>query len=499
MGRKQSRTAPGTHERKPGLWVPLCAAFLAGWVVMMLEILGGRLLAPYFGYSVYQWGALIGVVLSALTVGYFIGGRVGDGTHAHGFLVGALALAASCVLLVPVLAPVLLPLCRPAGPARGAVLASALLLGTPTVLLGTVSPVIVRLTFRNKIAGAAGGVYTVSTLGSIGGTFFTAFYAVPFMGTRLSCFTAGLLLILALAILALAAGKVRYLASAGLLLLAGIPPGNTAPAGTIYQGESIHNMIRVVDRPTTRSLYLNYAGGSQTVMPKGRLLTGQYYDSFLLGPILNQAKTVLFLGAAGGTSIRQVLTVYPDVKIVGVELDPEVLRVAEQYFGLKESPRLELVAEDARWYVETTREKFDLIAMDLYVTGHIPFFTTTVEFFEQVRERLTPRGMVMVHVRSVRQEGELLTPFVQTLRNVFPGVFVFGRGNYILVASREPVRREALVRDLKQGAERFPRVRPVADRALSSLRVVTAENPGPVFTDDRNDVELRTFRMSFQR
>jgi spermidine synthase len=465
---------------------------------MMLEILGARLLAPYFGYSIYQWGALIGVVLSCLTCGYYAGGQVGDRPWAQTFLLWALILSAACILLVPVLAPECLPLFRRSGPAWGAVLASAALVGPASVLLGSVSPIVTRLTFRRKVAGAAGGVYAVSTLGSIGGTFFTAFYAIPQLGTRVSHYVAGTLLLLAVAGLAVAAKRPRYLAAAVLLLIPVLSPDEKFPAGVIHHEESVHNIIRVFDDGPRRALYLNYGIGPQTVLRKDQLLTGEYYDDFLIGPLLNRARKVLFLGVAGGTSLRQLLMLYPDLEVVGVELDPAVLAVAERYFELAPSPRLQLVAEDARWYLENTDAQFDLVAIDLFVTGQIPFFTTTREFFARVEERLTARGLMMMHVRSVRSGEDLLGPFVRTVGSVFPSVFVFGRGNLMLVASKGPMEHAAMVRALQRGRTRSSQLEEIVARVLPSLRVAVADERWPLFTDDRNDVELRTFRMSAQ-
>jgi spermidine synthase len=492
-----------TQERRTpaqtiGRLIPLGVAFVAGWVVMMLEILGARLLAPYFGYSVYQWGALIGVVLTALTCGYYLGGRIGDGTHARGFLVWALILSAAWIMLIPLLARLTLPWSRASGPAWGAVVATTLLLGFPSALLGTVSPIIIRLTFTGGVANAAGSVYAVSTLGSIGGTFFTSFYAIPAVGSRVSHYVAGLLLIAALAGLVLAGKQLRYLAAIGLVLLPMILPSTRPPKGVIYEGESIHNIIRVVDTASDRSLYLNYPGGAQTVMRKDSLLTGKYYDYFVLGPLMNHAKRALFLGVGGGTALKQILAVYPDVEVVGVELDPEVLIIAERYFALVPSSRLDLRAEDARWYVESITREFDLIVIDLFVTGQIPFFTTTIEFFDRIKERLSTRGLLMMHIRSVRPGDELLAPFVHTIGAVFPSVFVFGRNNFILVASKTPIELDVLIQALQRGATTFPAVRPVVAQALTDFRRPVFGEHWPTFTDDRNDVEIQTFRMSYK-
>jgi len=498
MAQERSIQQRRTSAQTVGRGIPLGVAFVAGWVVMMLEILGARLLAPYFGYSVYQWGALIGVVLSALTCGYYLGGRVGDGNHARQFLIWVLILSAAWIMLIPTVARLSLPWSRASGPAWGAVVATTLLLGLPSALLGTVSPIIIRLTFTGGVANAAGSVYAVSTLGSIGGTFFTSFYAIPALGSRVSLYVAGLLLIVALAGLSLAGRQFRYLTAICLVLLPVILPSAKLPKGVIYEAESIHNIIRVADGTIGRSLFLNYAAGPQTVARKDGLLTGRYYDYFVLGPLMNGGKRALFLGVGGGTALKQVLTVYPDVEVVGVDLDPEVLVVAEHYFGLVPSSRLNLRAEDARWYIESTTREFDLIAIDLFVTGQIPFFTTTVEFFDLLKKRLSARGLIMMHIRSMGPGEELLAPFVSTIGAVFPSVFLFGRNNFILVASKAPVEMEVLIQALQRGATSFPVVQPVVARALTDFKRAVADEHCPTFTDDRNDVEIRTFRMSYK-
>lgn len=481
-----------------GLWSrlwPLLVAFVSGWVIMMLEILGGRLLAPYFGYSVYQWGALIGVVMAALAAGYFIGGRVGDTPRALRVLMGALVISAAYVFLVPPLGTALLASLRRLGPAWGAVAGSVVLLGAPSVLLAVVSPIVVRLTMTARIADTAGRVYAVSTLGSIAGTFFTAFFAIPVLGTRASHYVAGTLLVLATLALAITWRRRRDGLVAVLLLL-WLWPAPPPPPGTIFETESLHNIIQVVDQPGARYLYLNYQDGPQTVMPKDSLLVGSYYDYFLLGPVLNRGRRVLFLGAAGGTALKQLVSVNPDVEVVGVELDGKVIEAARKFFGLEGERRIRLVEQDARWYLEAARERYDVIDIDLYVTGHIPFFCTTREFFERARDRLTERGIIMMNVLSIQPGDDLIGPFVRTVRAVFPSVFLIGTGNFILVASKAPTDEGTLRRTLETAPVPGP-VREVANRALSTLRTATAGPEWPLFTDDRNDVEFRTFKMFY--
>ncbi len=481
--------APGRRA-----WLALTVAFLSGWVIMQIEILGGRLLAPFFGYSIYQWGALIGVVMAALAAGYALGGRVGDRPGARRFLLIALAVSGAYIALIPLIADVLLAQFRGFGPAWGAVIASAALLGVPSVLLATTSPIVIKLTASARIAGSAGRVYALSTVGSIAGTFFTAFLVIPEIGTRLGHYLAAGLVAAALIAL-LAEARAWRAAGAAVVAFAALYPWPPAlPAHVILRTESIHNIIEVHDHPNVRALYLNYTTGVQTLEVKGQVLTGEYFDLFLLGPHLSGGRKVLMLGAAGGVSMKQLATVFPDADITGVDLDPAVLEVAREYFGLKNYPRIRLVAEDARWFLAQSRERYDVIAIDLYVTGSIPFFTATTEFFALARSRLTENGVLLMNVLSRRRGEEHIAPFVRTLQSVFPSVYAASFGNYLLVATNRPTELAAVKARLEAEpadanlAHVLTRVRPTFRPA------VTAEGLLP-FTDDRNDVEFRSFRL----
>lgn len=465
---------------------------------MMLEILGGRVLAPVFGYSIYQWGALIGVVMSALAFGYYLGGKIGDRPGASRFLLFALIASAIFVLIVPRFADQFMPAMRSFGPAWGAVFGTVLLLGVPSVLLATISPIVIKLTASELIAKSAGRIYAVSTVGSIGGTFFTAFYAIPYLGTRLSHYLAGGLLMLAVIAMAVVMRQARPAIAAIVIFGLGYPLAQKPLIGEIYRAESIHNIIRVVDTPYSRVLFLNYTLGAQTTMSKTGLLTGAYYDFYLMGPHINDAKSVLFLGVAGGTALRQLVSVYPKLEVTGVELDPAVIFVAKKYFGLAGEPRIKLVAGDARWYLATKPKKYDIIALDLFVTGQTPFFATTVEFFQLARDRLTDKGIIIMNVLSASGSGELLRPLVRTVRKVFPSTFFVSYGNYMLLASKKPMSLSKL-REILNRRGRTREAEQVLARARPSLRAASATPKGPIFTDDKNDVEFRTFRAFYRK
>ncbi len=487
---EQTPVAPARRRA----WLALAVAFLSGWVIMQIEILGGRLLAPFFGYSIYQWGALIGVVMAALAAGYALGGRVGDRPGARRFLLIALAVSAACVALIPLIADALLPHFRGFGPAWGAVIASAALLGVPSVLLATTSPIVIKLTANERIAGSAGRVYALSTVGSIAGTFFTAFLVIPEIGTRLGHYLASAFVAIALTALLAETRQWRGIAATigAFALLYPWPPA--LPAHVILRTESIHNIIEVHDHPNVRALYLNYTTGVQTLEVKGQVLTGEYFDLFLLGPHLNGGRKVLMLGAAGGVAMKQIATVFPDADITGVDLDPAVLQVARDYFGLKDHPRIRLVAEDARWFLAQTGERYDVIAIDLYVTGSIPFFTATAEFFTLARSRLTENGVLLMNVLSRRRGEEHIAPFVRTLQSVFPNVYAASFGNYLLVATNRPTELAAIKARL-EAEPADANLAHVLTRVRPTFRPAAAAEGLRPFTDDRNDVEFRSFRL----
>lgn len=479
-------------RRRP--WLALAVAFVAGWAIMQIEILGGRVLAPFFGYSIYQWGALIGIVMAALAAGYALGGWIGDRPGARRFLLIALAVSAAYIALIPLIADALLPDFRRLGPAWGAVVASVALLGAPSVLLATTSPIVIRLTANERIAGSAGRVYALSTVGSIAGTFFTAFLVIPEIGTRLGHYLCAGLVAVALAALFAETRRWRGVAAtvAGVALLYPWPPA--LPAHVILRTESIHNIIEVHDHPNVRALYLNYTTGVQTLEVKGQVLTGEYFDLFLLGPHLSGGRKVLMLGAAGGVSMKQIAAVFPDAEITGVDLDPAVIRVARDYFGLKDHPRIRLVAEDARWFLAQTGERYDVIAIDLYVTGTIPFFTATTEFFALARARLTENGVLMMNVLSRRRGEEHIAPFVGTLAAVFPSVYAASFGNYLLVATNQPTELAALKARL-EAEPGDPNLAHVLTRVRPTFRPARPPAGTRPFSDDRNDVEFRSFRL----
>ncbi len=180
--------------------------------------------------------------------------------------------------------------------------------------------------------------------------------------------------------------------------------------------------------------------------------------------------------------------------MTGVDLDPAVLDVARAYFGLKDHPRIRLVADDARWFLAQSRERYDVIAVDLYVTGTVPFFAATQEFFALARSRLTEDGVLIMNMLSRRRGEEHIAPFVRTLQAAFPSVYAASFGNYLLIATNRPTELAALKARLDAEVS-DPNLAHVLTRVRPTFRTAAASPALAPFRDDRNDVEFRSFRL----
>jgi spermidine synthase len=488
-------------EERPGS-APLGAlVFGAGIGALATEITASRLLAPYFGSSTIVWANLIGIVLAALAVGYWLGGRVADRRPQASFLGFIVLGAAFFVALIPFAAKPFLDLTVEgldtvsAGAIIGSFLAVVLLCAPPVVLLGMVSPFAIRLAVVGvATAGAvAGRLYALSTAGSLLGTFLPALVLIPALGTQRTFLVIAALLALSSCFLLGA----RY-ALVGLVLaaLVAIPPGAVKSSeGLIHEETSFHQYIRVEEASDGRRLLsLNEGIAVHSVWRPDSVLTGGVWDAFLaLPPLLGRPlERVAILGNAGGTTARALGVYYPKARIDGVELDPAVSRVGFRYFAMGENPRLSVHDADARPFLRSTDERYDLIVVDAYHQPYVPFYLATREFFRLVRERLAPGGIVALNVATVPDDERLVRAVGGTLGAELPQVLAWPalRFNTIVLGFSEEMDQAEFERRLQVGP---------AD--LAPLRDLLARDAAPVtprgrpWTDDRAPVEWLTDRM----
>jgi hypothetical protein len=464
-----------------GTWL---AALSAGWVVMALQLMGGRLLAPVFGQTIHQWGALIGATLACMTAGYWTGGRWG-GVHRLPWL---LALGALWAAGTPWLGRDAAALAEDlAGPLGGALLAALVLLGPPSFALAAVSPLCVARLAQGGDAGRASGtVSALGAVGSIGGTFFGAFLAVPWLGLAGGYAVAA-------GVAALAAVLVGLAPRHAVLVLLPLLPGWAAQrdfaAGFVELHETPYNTILLADSGEALVLSVNSPEVVQSMHRHDGAPTGAYWDALALAPALAEAPgaapRVLFLGVAGGAAVAAASRVWPAMRAEGVEIDPGIVDVARRRLGLS----IPVAVADARRYVAGPGEAYDAILIDLYATGQVPVHVATAEFFAAVAARLAPGGVVAMNVYGAGMPGEVTAPLAATLGAAFAAVLAaeLEGGNTLLLAWREPVTPDQARARLARhpGTEALAAAIGLPDPSWRAARVLT---------DDRSDLELRAAR-----
>ncbi len=212
-----SNTSPLSARPRHHNTLVLCLAFISGFIVMAIELLGGRILAPYFGSSIYVWGSIITVFMLSLSLGYLAGGRLSL-REPRLTLYGSFYIAAAVLLLPLVLSGNAIMealFLRIEDPRYGSLLVSMLLFFLPTAVMGMIAPYSVRLLVveRERSGHIAGLLYFISTLGSAIGTLATSFYLVLWFEVNQILLTMALALLLSGA-LAIVVGRKSNLALA---------------------------------------------------------------------------------------------------------------------------------------------------------------------------------------------------------------------------------------------------------------------------------------------
>ncbi|HET9103084.1 MAG TPA: fused MFS/spermidine synthase [Solirubrobacteraceae bacterium] len=476
--------------------------FVVGGASLGAEIAAARLLAPYFGASTIIWANTIATVLLALSAGYAVGGRIAD---RRGDLAGlcAIVLAAAVLLaIVPFVSGPFLRLSVSAlgslsvGAFLGSLAAVLVLVAVPVMLLGTVAPYANRLMVSSVAATGrtTGGLYAVSTIGSLAGTFLSALLLIPLIGTHRTF----LVFALALALVAvLGLGRVRFVVVPLVIAAAlAVPPAaigaDVAGGRVIYETETQYQYARVIQfHDGTRWLQLNEGVAVHSLYHPGSFLTGGYWDDPLVLPEaagFGPPRRIAILGDAAGTIARAYGHYFPQTRVDAVELDGELTRIGREYFHLG-GPRLHTYTADARPWLENSHARYDAIVLDAYRQPYIPFYLITREFFALARRHLTPRGMLIVNVGHLPGSDALEKVVSATLRAAFPVVVrdPFSPDNSLVMASARPLTAAALQR----AAPSLPADLTGIGAAVAG-RLAPALRGGPVYTDDLSPVEWLT-------
>jgi predicted membrane-bound spermidine synthase len=481
-------------------------AFVTGAIVMSFEMLGSRYLNPYFGSGIYTWAALISTVLIALMAGYFLGGALADRTASPTVLALTVIVGSLYLLALPSFAQVVLEFVLVGiDDIRVGSLASSLaLMFFPVTLLGMYSPFAIRLLLRSaqRSGRVSGAVYGISTAGAIVGTLGTTFVLIPTIGSRAITFTLGALgLVAGLGLLALA----RRRAAAALVIIALVSPtagradnplDETIRAGMLERGdgrlahiETQYNDVFITKRGHQLVMSFQVRGWDYTESVSNLLdpddLPLRYAQVMTIATVYADVpRNILMLGLGGGSISTYLGRFMPEAAITTVEIDPGVISAAKNYFGLRETARMRYRAGDGRVFLARSNERYDLILLDAYRGGYVPFHLLTREFYTLVKQRLAPGGAAAFNVHD---GSKLYASSVKTLGEVFSAVDLSptGRGEVIAVATAAPVATQALEQRAaelqKRYGFRFP-LPEILRRRMDKPQSQAAN--GDVITDD---------------
>jgi spermidine synthase len=491
----------------------LCTVFLTGMAVLIVEIAATRILAPYFGNSIYTFSSVIGIILAALSIGYYLGGRLADHKPSDSVFYGLIAAGGISVLLLQLLNIHLLPLIAyRLSMIHGPLTVSLLLFLLPALLLGMLSPFAIKLLHEEDpavgVGSVSGLVFFWSTLGSIAGSLGAGFILIPHWGVShiIAGTGIGLLLLGGAGMLIAARQRRQRLVVAGVFLF-GIVfavliqkfPART-DSSIVFKQDGLYEQISVQDttlhnRPAR--LLLQDRNPSSAMHRDDGTMAFDYTQYFELYRLFTpRLERVLAIGGGAYSVPAALLQQLPEVTVDVAEIEPLLLPVAQRHFGLPQNPRLNNHILDGRRFLHDTPYRYDLIFSDVY-----HFFAATPpqfisrEFFELAHARLNDGGVLIANYYGslAPTTRPLILSVLRTLRAVFPQVYVYAvtdpasdtLQNFIFVAHKQNERVDLnRARDI---AFTYPMLQTTA--ALQYLPEPALVEAAMLLTDDYAPVE----------
>lgn len=496
----------------------LASVTLTGMAVLIVEIAATRILAPHFGNSIFTFSSVISTILAALAVGYYLGGKLADRSPSERLFFAIIAMAGFGVLVVQLLNAWMLPRLAPRlSMIDGPLIVSLLMFLLPALLLGTLSPYAIKLLHRREGAGvgaAAGLVFFWSTLGSIAGSLAAGFWLIPGFGVGLIVISVGAGLILLGIAGWLVFERARRLAIAGLAI-AGLGAafgiahlGEEPDASVVFSTEGLYERIVVRDiayqgRPT-RILLQDRNINSGMFLDDGRMAFAytRYFDLYRL--FVPRLENALAIGGGAYSVPKAILRDSPGASVDVAEIEPELHRLAERYFGLPRDRRLRNHVLDGRRFLSRSEQRYDLIFLDVYhAFASVPMQFATQEFYSLVRRRLSHDGVLIANFYGslAPRTRPLLLSLLKTMRQEFGQVYLLATvdphsealQNFIFVA-HDAANESPIELQSASGVEfAYPELRQVAALELQPRETEMAE--AVVFTDDYAPVEFFAARV----
>ncbi|WP_254809502.1 spermidine synthase [Natronosalvus amylolyticus] len=413
------------------------AVFVSGITSMGLEILAVRIVAPQFGSHIYTVGGLLTVFLAALSLGYWQGGKLAK-TASNRQMTWILLATAVYIAVVIYASDMLLYYTAtiPLGPRYAALPSIVILFGPPTYLLGFISPYAAELSAKEGVGEASGHVYALGTIGSILGAGATTYLLIPSLTIDEIGLLFGLILVGTALVLSLPRPSKAVAVTLVVVTLVLFTASSSAALGldprgeVVYQTQTPHQQLEVIDNDNVRTMYLDGARHSALDLEDADRHVFAYTRYFHLTMLLQEepesVDRVLFIGGGGYTGPQDFEEHY-DVTIDVVEIDGEVTRAAETYFGLEQSDSLQAHEHDGRQFLYETDHTYDVIVLDAFKRDQVPFQLTTVEFMTLVDDRLSDDGVVLANVVSAPEgsASEFYRAQYATMDEVFEQVYSF--------------------------------------------------------------------------
>ena len=478
--------------------------FVSGALVMIFEIVGSRILAPYIGTSTYIWTSLIGVILGSLSLGYWLGGRIADRQPELRILAFVLFIAAGLMtvtmlvqeLVLSVLATSLLRL------EIKALVAALALFAPASVLFGFVTPYAIRLKMLSvEDAGkTVGRLYALSTVGSILGTFAAGFFLLPFVGSVRTLY----LLVATLFTLSIliAPFKLTPKRLYVLLLFPAAIGFNEFYSYSLFRSHELRDfdtsysrvrVFRTADLKTNKPIMVlttsPFSSQSAMFVETDELVLNYSKFYHLLRHFKPDFRKTLIIGGAGYSFPKEYLRKYPGKQIDVLEIDPQMTEIARRFFRLKDDVNLRIFHEDGRNFLNRAGPKqYDAVLIDAFSSIYsVPFQLTTREAAEKMHATLSDDGVVILNlISAVEGEGSLfLQSEYKTFAEIFPHVFLF---------KVEPEESDALTQNLilvasKAGGISFETTDPEISDMLGKRHEKPLNLTVPVLTDDLAPVE----------
>ncbi|GMV99267.1 MAG: hypothetical protein AMXMBFR84_04060 [Candidatus Hydrogenedentota bacterium] len=469
---------------------PATVMFLANLCVMAMEIAAGRILAKDFGYFIYTWTAVIGVVLAGLTIGNFAAGRFADRRHPHGILMLLFIAGSVSCLTGPALnawASGWLPMLPFPWPLRITTQMTVAFF-LPSLFLGMTGPVVTRIALdKGREKGRTiGTMFASNAMGSIAGTFLGGFLLVPAIGMLPTIAVVGLVL----AVLAVASAPRNVLgwgcvAVAAASVIVALVPGRAASVAgramhlrlaedpaVVYRNESQYSYVAVLqnaNQPSLRSLYLDKLMHSKVDLDNPLALKYEY--EWIYRAVIDQYYpegnpfNALVIGGGGYTFPRYLELTRPGSYVEVIEIDPVVTEASYAAFGLPRDTSMHIVHLDGRNRIEDLAQRkaagesvpaFDCIFGDSINDVSVPYHLTTREFNERLKTLLKPDGIYLLNTIDMFDSGKFVSAVARTCQAVFDYVYVFSSGSppnlrdtFVIVSSQRPLELETIPESIR--------------------------------------------------